>query len=137
MQMKNLILSSLVSATALAVPTTMQTRAEAKSMMADAEQWTITSLSRTCDAALTTCTWSFGVNNGTGTTPCVEVVTGSPATQTNGGPATCGVYTVTSGWSGQFGAGNGFVSFFLVFLSPSLEPPLSVCMYSESHWTDF
>lgn len=112
MQMKNLILSALLSATALAAPTTQQAdrRAEAKSMMADAEQWTITSLSRTCNAALTTCTWAFGINDGASTTPCVETVTGSPATETNGGPVTCGAYTVTSGWSGQFGAGNGFVS---------------------------
>lgn len=60
-------------------------------MMAAAETWTITSMQRTCDAADTTCTWSFGINNGTGITPCTEVVTGSPASQTNGGPATCGV----------------------------------------------
>lgn len=118
MQMKNLLVSSLLSATALAVPTTQQQgRAAAKSMMADATTWTITSLSRTCDAALTTCTWAFGINNGTATTPCTEVVTGTPATETNGGPATCGIYTVTSGWSGQFGPGNGFVS-----LLPSLPP---------------
>ncbi|KAF3765357.1 hypothetical protein M406DRAFT_321913 [Cryphonectria parasitica EP155] len=89
-------------------------------MMADAETWTITSLVRTCDAADTSCTWSFGINNGTGTTPCVETVTGSPASETNGGPATCGVYTVTSGWSGQFGPGNGFTTFAVVNYAANL-----------------
>lgn len=115
MYSKNLLLSALLSATALAVP--MQPRADAVSMMAAAEQWTITSLSRTCTADSTTCTWTFGINDGTTTTPCTEVVTGSPATQANGGPATCGVYTVTSGWSGQFGDGNGFVRLLFPCLS--------------------
>ncbi|PSR77925.1 hypothetical protein BD289DRAFT_334265, partial [Coniella lustricola] len=90
------------------------------SMMADVHQWTITSLKRVCNADSTSCTWTFGINNGTGTTPCTEVVTGSPATQTNGGPATCGVYAVTSGWSGQFGAGNGFTTLAVVNYAANL-----------------
>lgn len=89
MHFTNLLVSSLLSASALAAPS--QVRARAVSMMAAAETWAIEGLQRTCDAADTTCTWSFSVNNGTGTTPCTEVVTGSPASQTNGGPATCGV----------------------------------------------
>lgn len=83
------IVSSLLAGLALAAPS--QPRADSVSMMATAEQWTIVGLQRTCDAADTTCTWAFGINNGTGTTPCTEVVTGAPASQTNGGPATCGV----------------------------------------------
>lgn len=84
-------LVSLLAGLAAAAPSAQQPRAEAKSMMASAQTWTITGLKRTCDAADTSCTWTFGVNNGTGTTACTEVVTGSPASQTNGGPATCGV----------------------------------------------
>lgn len=125
-----LLAAAALSGGALAAPS--QERASSVSMMADVTAWTITGLSRACDTADTTCTWTFGINNGTGITPCTEVVTGSPASQTNGGPATCGVgqpypdlpysrlrtctdrksfqvYTVTSGWSGQFGPGNGFV----------------------------
>lgn len=131
MQIKNLLVSSLLTATtALAVPTHHQQgrRAEAKSMMAEAVTWTITGLSRTCDASFTTCVWAFGINNGAAVTPCTEIVTGSPPTtfanETNGGPATCGVYTVTSGWSDQFGPGNGFVS----DIPPLPEP----CVIRES-----
>lgn len=112
MQFTTILVSALLSATGLAAPT--QARAGAISMMADTATWTITSLQRVANAADTNATWSFGINNGTATTPCTEVVTGSPASQTNGGPVTCGVYTVTSGWSGQFGAGNGFTTFAVV-----------------------
>lgn len=106
------LIPAFLSATALAAPTVA--RAETVSMMAEATTWTIQSLSRVCNDADTSCTWSFGIYNGNATTPCTEVVTGSPASQTNGGPATCGAYTVTSGWSGQFGAGNGFTTFAVV-----------------------
>ena len=42
-------------------------------------------------------------------------VTGSPASrQKAGGPGKCGAYTVTSGWSGQFGEGNGFTTLSVV-----------------------
>lgn len=112
MQFTTILVSALLSATGLAAPT--EARSGAVSMMAEASTWTITSASRVCNAADTSCTWAFGVNNGTGTTACTEVVTGSPASQTNGGPATCGVYTVTSGWSGAFGPGNGFTTFAVV-----------------------
>lgn len=112
MQLTTILTSALLSATALAVPT--QARTDSKAVRAAAATWTIEGTKRVCNTADTSCTWTFGVNNGTGTTQCTEVVTGSPASQTNGGPATCGVYTVTSGWSGQFGAGNGFTTFAVV-----------------------
>ncbi|CAN8104105.1 unnamed protein product [Discula destructiva] len=110
--------AAVLSGAVLAAP--HQARVDAVSMMAAVPAWTITSLSRSCDAADTKCTWSFGVNNGTGITPCTEVVVGTPASQTNGGPATCGVYTVTSGWSGQFGPGNGFTTFAVVNYAANL-----------------
>lgn len=84
------VIVSVLAGLAAAAPST-QPRAEAKSMMAAAQTWTITGLKRVCNAADTSCTWTFGINNGSGTTACKEVVTGSPASQTNGGPATCGV----------------------------------------------
>lgn len=90
-----ILVSTLLSTAALAAPA--QTNSGVKSMMAAVPQWTITSAERTCDTADTTCTWSFGINNGTGTTPCKEVVTGSPASQTNGGPVSCGVSYTRSG----------------------------------------
>src|SRR4051812_1221727 len=101
MQFTTVFLSALLSAASLAAP--VEPRAEAVSMMAQATTWTITNMKRTLDAADTVATWTFAINNGQTTTPCTEVVKGSPASQTNGGPVTCGPYTVTSGWSGQFG----------------------------------
>ncbi|KAL1851110.1 hypothetical protein Daus18300_012657 [Diaporthe australafricana] len=112
MQFTTFLLSALLSAGSLAAP--LEPRAEAVSMMAQATTWTITGLKRVVDAADTTATWTFGINNGATTVACTEVVKGSPASQTNGGPATCGQYTVTSGWSGQFGPGNGFTTFAVV-----------------------
>ncbi len=93
--------------------------------MAAADSWTIKSLSRACADDLSTCTWKFGVvrevlANSTITTttttaaaeqetPCEHVLVaqadGTPASQIRGsGPSTCGIFTVTSGWSDQFGA---------------------------------
>ncbi|KAI0467852.1 hypothetical protein F4859DRAFT_227030 [Xylaria cf. heliscus] len=78
-----------------------------------ATEWTIQSLSRACDGTDASCTWKFGVNTneeGVAVTACNYTVkaTSAPASQSNGGPATCGVFTITSGWSGQFGADQGF-----------------------------
>lgn len=112
MQFTTFLLSALLSACSLAAP--LESRAEAVSMMAQATTWTITGAKRVIDAADTTATWTFGINNGQTTTACTEVVTGSPASQSKGGPATCGQYTVTSDWSGQFGPGNGFTTFAVV-----------------------
>ncbi|KAI1159908.1 hypothetical protein F5B18DRAFT_635101 [Nemania serpens] len=75
--------------------------------------WTLTSFKRVCNTADTSCTWTFGVNPNTGAavTPVKYVVKGSPASQTDFTvPTTFGAYTVTAGWSGQFGPGNGFTT---------------------------
>ncbi|KAI1111709.1 hypothetical protein F5Y14DRAFT_453804 [Nemania sp. NC0429] len=75
--------------------------------------WTLTSVKRVCDKADTSCTWSFGINpnNGAAATAVKYVIKGSPASQTDlTVPTTFGAYTVTAGWSGQFGAGNGFTT---------------------------
>ncbi|KAI1811212.1 surface protein 1 [Poronia punctata] len=87
--------------------------AKTRSTFASAE-WTLTSLARTCNTNDTTCTWTFGIDTnteGVDPTDCVFVVRNTgvqPASTAPGGPVTCGAYTITSGWSGQFGAGNGF-----------------------------
>ncbi|KAI1192482.1 hypothetical protein F5X97DRAFT_329597 [Nemania serpens] len=75
--------------------------------------WTITAFKRVCDKADTSCTWSFGINTNTGAavTPVKYVVKGSPASQTDlTVPTNFGAFTVTAGWSGQFGPGNGFTT---------------------------
>jgi len=104
---------SLLATVALASPTP---RAASKSMAADTTEWTFTSVKRPCNTADTLCTWSFGINDGTTTTACAFNVTGSPADETNldSPGATCGAYTITTGWSGQFGAGNGFTTLGVV-----------------------
>ncbi|KAF4947627.1 hypothetical protein FSARC_13929 [Fusarium sarcochroum] len=83
--------------------------AEVASMMAATPQWTIKALKRVCDKPNTTCTWTFGIDAHKGAvTNCKYVVKGAKASQKNGGPSKCGDYTITSGWSGQFGPGQGF-----------------------------
>ncbi|KAF7561804.1 hypothetical protein G7046_g2357 [Stylonectria norvegica] len=85
------------------------------SMMAAGPQWTIQKMLRVCDKANTVCTWTFGIYTGSGTaTSCKYVVKGNPASKIKGGPTTCGSYTVTSDWSGQFGPGNGFSTLSVV-----------------------
>ncbi|KAL3475958.1 hypothetical protein BJX99DRAFT_228649 [Aspergillus californicus] len=101
----------LLAALSCSVSTTFA--APAKSMMANAS-WTITDLKRVCDSADTSCTWTFGINTGSNATECTYVVNGSPASRANGGPSDCGAYTITSGWSGQFGADNGFTTLSVV-----------------------
>ncbi|KAH6988907.1 hypothetical protein BKA56DRAFT_574840 [Ilyonectria sp. MPI-CAGE-AT-0026] len=104
-------LVALLSATgALAAPA-----AGAVSMMAAGNQWTIQSLNRVCNAADTTCTWNFKIFPGSGTaTACKYVVSGAGASTKNGGPTKCGNFQITSGWSGQFGPGNGFTTMSVV-----------------------
>ncbi|KAF2968030.1 hypothetical protein GQX73_g5544 [Xylaria multiplex] len=103
MQLTN-TLFALLSTTALAK--TLSTFAST--------EWTIESLIRSCDAPDDLCTWKFGINTneeGVDVTECtytVPATTTEPASQANGGPTTCGVFTITSGWSGQFGPDQGF-----------------------------
>ncbi|KAI1159376.1 surface protein 1 [Nemania serpens] len=87
--------------------------AETLSTFASTE-WTLNSLSRVCTGADSSCTWKFGINTneaGVAVTPCtyaVNATKAAPASQANGGPSTCGAFNITSGWSGQFGPGQGF-----------------------------
>lgn len=85
------------------------------SMMASTPQWTIETMKRVCDSNDKSCTWTFKINTKQGAaTPCTYVVKGNPASRTNGGPSKCGAFTITSGWSGQFGPGNGFTTLSVV-----------------------
>ncbi|KAF2965484.1 hypothetical protein GQX73_g8096 [Xylaria multiplex] len=70
--------------------------------------WTIKGLKRVCNANDTSCTWSFSINTNTGAaaTPCTFAITGSPASHSDtSGTKACGAFSVTAGWSGQFGPG--------------------------------
>ncbi|TGJ82178.1 hypothetical protein E0Z10_g6581 [Xylaria hypoxylon] len=89
-------------------------------------EWTLESLIRGCDATDDLCTWTFAINTneaGVNTTECVYTVpatTTGPASQSNGGPTTCGVFNITSGWSGQFGADQGFTVISVVDFAKKL-----------------
>ena len=111
MQITQVLLSTLLAASAV-VAAPAET---SKSMMAASPQWTIRDLKRVCNKDDTSCTWNFGIQVGTAATKsCTYVVKGKTASEANGGPSNCGDYTITSGWSGQFGAGKGFTTLSVV-----------------------
>jgi hypothetical protein len=116
MQFTTLLLSTLAT---LAAASPVAPRAETVSMMAAASTWTIQSMQRTCSSDDTSCSWNFGINtnDGTAVQSCSFTVTAqgtTPASQVGSTGATCGVYTVTSGWSGVFGPGNGFTTLSVI-----------------------
>ena len=78
-------------------------------MAASANEWTIESFTRTCTSDNTTCDISFTIDTGS-TTPCSYSVNGQPATTQSYSGQVCGAYTISSGWSGQFGVDNGFTT---------------------------
>ncbi|POR32196.1 Uncharacterized protein TPAR_07577 [Tolypocladium paradoxum] len=101
---KTLVAAILAASTASAAPT-----ADEKSMMAAVPQWTFENMERVCKEDDSCCTWKFSINTHLADpTNCVYKVEAAVASHANGGPSKCGGYTITSGWSGQFGPGNGF-----------------------------
>ncbi|KAI1139541.1 hypothetical protein F5Y05DRAFT_326174 [Hypoxylon sp. FL0543] len=87
----------------------------------DAAEWTIESLSRTCNGNDTACVWAFGVNTGDPGVAVTSVANytvaaspDAPASRAVGGPQVFGNYTVTSTWSGQFGDGQGFTTLSVI-----------------------
>jgi hypothetical protein len=117
MQLTTILLAAAVTAGTIAAPAP----ASAKSMMANVAEWTIERMVRTCNAANTSCKWSFSIDTHTANpTPCQFTVTGSPASQAPANGVHCGVFTVSSGWSGQFGPGNGFTTLSVVDYSGKL-----------------
>lgn len=122
MQLNTAVLSLLAAAgTSFAAPALDSRGAPSVSAMAATPQWIIRSFTRTCNAADTSCTVSFGVDTQLApVTNCSYTVTGSPASQTSTNGITCGPYTISSGWSGQFGPGNGFTTWSVVDWSKRL-----------------
>lgn len=72
--------------------------------------WTILDMKRVCNGENTSCTWTFGIDSGLDITDCTFIVEATDASHANGGPSTCGAYTVSSGWSGEFDPTNGFTT---------------------------
>ncbi|KAM0347690.1 hypothetical protein ACHAPU_004705 [Fusarium lateritium] len=90
--------------------------AETVNMMASSPQWTIRDAKRYCRSDDSICNWKFGIDTGSGTpVVCKYDVKGPGASKkTAAGPGTCGDFTITSGWSGQFGADQGFTTLSVV-----------------------
>ncbi|KAH6656376.1 hypothetical protein BKA67DRAFT_153941 [Truncatella angustata] len=105
-------LLTLCASSALAAPTAYAVSTAA------AKEWTLQGVKRACDAADTTCVWYFGISTGSDDAiPAVYVVNATesaPASQANGSPTAFGAYTIISGWSGQFGPGEGFTTISVV-----------------------
>ncbi|KFH41657.1 hypothetical protein ACRE_076110 [Hapsidospora chrysogenum ATCC 11550] len=109
------LLTTLLATSALAAPAPEP--ATGVKSMATAATWTIENMKRTCNKADTSCAWSFTINAGGAKTACSYNVKKSgktPASRSPNKGTDCGVYTVTSGWSGQFGEGNGFTTLSVV-----------------------
>ncbi|KAH0422593.1 small secreted protein [Colletotrichum kahawae] len=108
MQITNIFLSALAAAAVSASPVEKR---DSVSMMAAVPEWTIEKFTRSCNAEDTSCDYSFSINTHTAdATACAFTTTGSPASRAASN-AKCGAYTVTSGWSGQFGPDAGFTTF--------------------------
>lgn len=90
--------------------------ADISMMSAAAPQWTIKSFVRTCNAANTSCKYSYSIDthSGAAATPCTYTVGGNPASRASYNNVKCGTFTISSNWSGQFGAGNGFQTLAVV-----------------------
>ena len=121
MHASTVLLSLLSAAGAIAAPAS-----NAVSAMAAVPQWTIKSYTRTCDSADTSCKVAFSVDTkvaGATVQACSFTLkkTGStPASQASIDNVTCGVYKLSSGWSGQFGPNNGFTTLSVVDFSKKL-----------------
>ncbi|KAI0144378.1 hypothetical protein GGR57DRAFT_333499 [Xylariaceae sp. FL1272] len=106
MQLTTTLLATILSATTVFATPTVTERATIP-------DWTITSMKRVCNTVDTSCAWTFGIqtNTGAATVPCSFTISGTKADQGNlTAPKACGTFSVTAGWSGQFGPGNGFTT---------------------------
>ncbi|KEY71774.1 hypothetical protein S7711_06529 [Stachybotrys chartarum IBT 7711] len=89
-------------------------------LMSLAEEWTIESLSRTCNEEDTSCTWTFSINthaDGVEPTDVVYVVNATasaPASRAIGGPSSHGIFTVTSTWSDYFGIEDAWTTMSVI-----------------------
>jgi len=114
MKFSTAFITTIFAAGALANPVPQSSTTDDVNMMVTAApQWTIENMKRVCGAG--TCTWSFGINNHVNpTTACTFKVKGNPASKTDSTGNVCGGYTVSTGWSGQFGPNNGFTTLAVV-----------------------
>jgi hypothetical protein len=81
--------------------------------------WTIRSFTRTCYPTANKCAYSFGIDTDDGqpVTSCAYIVAGdasTPAARKDYSQVVCGAFFISSGWSGQFGPGNGFQTLSVV-----------------------
>lgn len=85
---------SATGALAAPAPASDSTNLDGVSQMAAATpQWTITNMKRVCSSNAQSCAWTFGINTHTSpVTLCAFNVTGNPASETNSGVRTCGIY---------------------------------------------
>ncbi|ORY68359.1 small secreted protein [Pseudomassariella vexata] len=91
------------------VPADYDSNAEVVNMMADCSEWTIRHLKRTCNRHDTSCCWDFAIDTGHhDKTHCSFTIEGHHASRTDISGVDCGPFTVSAGWSGQFGEDNGF-----------------------------
>ncbi|KAI6784889.1 uncharacterized protein J7T54_007983 [Emericellopsis cladophorae] len=112
-------LTTLLASGAMAAPADVDARGVATVSMTAAAVWTIEGMKRSCDKPDNKCAWSFTINNNAGSKQgCSYTVkrqgSHTPASRSPQTGVDCGVYTVTSGWSGQFGEGNGFTTLSVV-----------------------
>ncbi|KAK4187516.1 hypothetical protein QBC35DRAFT_498471 [Podospora australis] len=113
MQLNTLLLSLLATATSGVLAAPLESRAV--SAMAETPQWILKGFKRTCNAEDTSCVVTFAVDTQTApATGCTYTVTGAGASRASTSGITCGPYTISSGWSGQFGPENGFTTWSVV-----------------------
>lgn len=111
MRFSPILLAGLAAPLATAAPASS---AGVSMMATNVPQWTIENMKRVCNAADTSCDWSFGIqsNVGAASVPCAfNIKAGAkPASATDGAGFKCGPYTVSEGYSDQFGKDNAFIT---------------------------
>lgn len=122
MQITKTLLAAVLTATSVSAAPVAGSDNSSNSLEVRDPQWIIEHMSRSCDGQDQSCTWSFAIDTQlSDPTWCNYVVNasgGQPASRSNGGPVTCGDFTITSGWSGQFAV--GFTTFAVVENSRNL-----------------
>lgn len=89
--------SAALAAPLAPTPTTgaVSTSTSGSSVSSDSD-WTIQSLTRDCTDDDSSCTWTFGIFDGTESTDCTYIVNGPDV---SGGPTQCGDFTITSNYA--------------------------------------
>lgn len=106
MQLSATFLVAFLGSTILAAPVVRP----ASDVLATTKQWTLQSFTRTCNAADTSCKYSYTINSRDATlTICTYLVNVSKqASRASYNNIKCGNFSISSSWNGQFGTGNGF-----------------------------